>query len=254
MTDALTYEWPTNYHHVITDPPYSKHTHGTGATMRGGVSGRNDFGFASLSPELLAKIADLIVGAKSWSVVFCDDRSIQTWIDAVESRGGKFIRSIPWVRWSMPQLSGDRPPQGWECVLIFWGRAKGKKSWNGPGNLTHFSDKCMRGKDKHKTQKPLSLMLKIVRYFSTANETILDPCAGRGTTAKASALLGRECIWTEIDPVESEKARYRLLNNDRADAEANALDELQSVYEAQEKERMAKVTANAAKRLPTRRA
>lgn len=217
MNDALKFRWPEAYDHVITDPPYSSHTHSTGATMKGGRAGKNDLGFSSISPELLEKIAEMIAGARSWSVIFCDDRSICTWIDAVESRGGKFIRSIPWIRWSMPQLSGDRPPQGWECVLVFWGKTPGKKSWNGPGNLTHFCDKCMRGKGKHKTQKPLSLMLKIVEYFTNYGSIILDPCAGRGTTVVAAKMLGRAACWTEIDNEELVLANARISDPSEGD-------------------------------------
>lgn len=210
MSDALTYVWPDEYDHVITDPPYSKHTHATGTTTHGGKAKKNEFGFGSVSDELTNRIADLVVGASSWSVIFCDDRSIQSWIDAVESRGGKFIRSIPWIRWSMPQLSGDRPPQGWECVLIFWGKSKGKKRWFGPGNMTHFDDTCMRGAGKHKTQKPLSLLLKIVSFFTRQDSLILDPCAGRGTTPLAAKMLNRRCEWTELNELESALASARL--------------------------------------------
>lgn len=243
MSDALTHEWPDVYDHVITDPPYSAHTHRTGATMRGGKARRNHFGFGSLTPALRDKIADLVVMARSWSVVFCDDRSISTWIDAVESRGGKFIRSIPWVRWSMPQLSGDRPPQGWECVLIFWGKENGRKSWNGPGNLTHFSDKCMRGPGKHKTQKPLSLMLKIVSYFTRPDAVILEPCAGRGTTAAAALALGRACVFTEIDAAEERAAKLRCQYPPAKDLEDIAAHIVHLSDLAANKERMRGYTA-----------
>ena len=239
--------------HVITDPPYSRHTHGTGATMRGGKAGRNDFGFDALGIALQADIAESICAARSWSVVFTDDRSISSWVAAIESRGGRFVRSIPWVRWSMPQLSGDRPPQGWEPVLLFRGRASGRARWNGPGNLTHLDQKVMRGAGKHKTQKPLDLMLRLVSYFTEPDALILDPCAGRGTTVLAAQLLGRRAVGYEMDRVEAIKAAHRLRVGGTLD-DHKRVQRWEELHEREQsdKARMRAVTKRARQRLDTR--
>ena len=125
------------------------------------------------------------------------------------------------MRWSQPQISGDRPPTGAELVVVWHAMTAAgprggaprpvAKRWNGGGGLTHFDQRCMRGKDKHPTEKPLDLMLELVADFSDPGETIFDPCAGRGTTALAARILGRECLAVERDPVEARLAEARAL-------------------------------------------
>jgi hypothetical protein len=222
---------------LICDPPYSERTHkmatscGTpsrlnakgvfSADYRKGAVHR-DFGFEHLGEDLMAWTCALAAKTRRWSVIFTDTESVGLWQRGLEAAGATYIRAVPWVRWSMPQLSGDRPPQGCEMVVLAWGSAKGKKSWNGPGNLTHLAHTCMRGKNKHKAQKPLDLMLDLVEFFSNSGtdgdagdyaysnnaelsrltygspgELVCDPFYGSGTTAMACAALGRNFIGCE---------------------------------------------------------
>lgn len=230
--------------HCIVDPPYGAHTHASGATMRGGKSRRNDFGFACLDDDLRDAIARQVGLCSSWSIIFSDWQGLGAWETGLKDEGASVARVIPWVRWSMPQLSGDRPPQGWEPVILAWGRGKGKKSWNGPGNLTHFDDQSMRGADKHKTQKPLSLMLRIVSYFTAPGSLIVDPCAGRGTTIMAARVLGRSGVGFECDPTEAALAAARLSSEpDKRDAAAICEHNVRAEFERSEKARMAEYTA-----------
>ena len=250
---------------LLTDPPYSEHVHksatscgtpgakpsvcrrcagygmcssgldgderlecpdcrGTGKGTLQGAAHR-DLGFEHLGEDLMAWTCALAAKTRRWSVIFTDTESVGLWKAGLEAAGATYIRAVPWVRWSMPQLSGDRPPQGHEMVVLAWGSAKGKKSWNGPGNLTHFSHTCMRGKNKHKAQKPLDLMLDLVEFFSNASvaternsvssgqiyvDTVCDPFYGSGTTAMACAALGRNFIGCEQDATWHLSAARRL--------------------------------------------
>lgn len=248
QADSLTFT-DVRVDHIFTDPPYSPHVHKSAATMRGGKAGSNDLGFGHLTPELRSRIANRVALASSWSVIFSDWEGLEAWRQAIIDAGAEYIRAIPWIRWSMPQLSGDRPPQGSECVIV--AHAGGKKKWNGPGNLTHFDTKCMRGAEKHKTQKPLELMMQIVDWFSEPGASVLDPCAGSGTTIVACAALGRKAIGLEIDADWATKGQARLESGTQADyAAAIAGHELLRAVRA-DKERMA---ANTAKILAAREA
>jgi hypothetical protein len=204
---------------LITDPPYREHVHvaatscGTpGARHAKGMMGaaKRDLGFDHRSIDLRTWTCEAVARTRRWSVIFTDTESVGEWMVGIESAGGKYIRSIPWVRWSMPQLSGDRPPQGHEIIVLAYGSAKGKKSWNGPGNLTHFAQTCMRGNAKHKAQKPLDLMLELVEFFSDPSDRVCDPFSGSGSTALACKLLGRPFVGSELDPVWAEKAKARV--------------------------------------------
>jgi hypothetical protein len=199
---------------LIVDPPYSSRVHSNAVSV--GTDGKRDvrkrdLKFGALTPELRECIATAARSVRRWSLVFSDVESIHEWRHA--ARGAEYIRTVPWIRWSQPQLSGDRPCTGAEAVTIHHAPAAGRKHWNGPGGLTHFSRRSLRGDDKHPTEKPLDLMLDLVSWFSDPGETVIDPCAGAGTTALACQLLGRECIAIELDELDEkwcDVARARL--------------------------------------------
>jgi hypothetical protein len=203
---------PDAYDVMIVDPPYSAHVHASTTSQSvGGGTRPNDLGFAHLSEDLRAAIARLASGVSRWSIVYSDIEGLHDWRKACEAERATYIRAMPWVRWSMPQLSGDRPPQGFELVTAYWGHQKGRKSWNGPGNLTHLDHKCLRGEGKHKCEKPLDQALDLVSWFSNPGDWVLDPCAGSGVVGLACRLLGRHCRGYEIDPVWADKAQTRLM-------------------------------------------
>ncbi|MCC6748640.1 MAG: site-specific DNA-methyltransferase [Deltaproteobacteria bacterium] len=71
---------------------------------------------------------------------------------------------------------------------------------------------------KHPTQKPLTLLERILRAASVEGDVVLDPFAGSGTTGIASARLGRRYVGIELNPeyLELTLSRYRDLDGERA--------------------------------------
>lgn len=196
---------------LVCDPPYSDYVHKNATSNSPGKGVRhNDLGFSALNDDLRNTIASLAGGVKRWSVIYSDIEGLDAWRRACAAAGATYIRPIPWVRWSSPQLSGDRPPQGFELVTCYWGAQKGRKSWNGPGNLTHLKHLCLRGTNKQKAEKPLDQALDLVNYFSNPGDKILDPCAGSGTVGLACRLLGRDYVGYEIDTEWAIRAQLRL--------------------------------------------
>ncbi|MGH8247760.1 MAG: DNA-methyltransferase, partial [Gammaproteobacteria bacterium] len=63
---------------------------------------------------------------------------------------------------------------------------------------------------EHPAPFPLELADRLIRMFSFAGDTVLDPFAGIGTTLVAAAQAGRNAIGTEIDADYVELARQRL--------------------------------------------
>jgi site-specific DNA-methyltransferase (adenine-specific) len=63
---------------------------------------------------------------------------------------------------------------------------------------------------KHPTQKPLVLLERILLAASNPGDLVMDPFLGSGTTAIASALLGRRCVGIESDPKHLTLAQERL--------------------------------------------
>ncbi len=209
---------------IIVDPPYSDHVHDNTTSIGTGGRGvrRNGLGFDSLSAELFTWLVKAPAYARTWSLIYSDIESAHMFrltghhlrsvvaIQEEDLGADGYTGSIPWVRWSQPQLSGDRPCSGAEMVTVLWGHQGGKKSWNGPGGLTHFSVKALRGEGKHKTEKPLDLLLDQVCYFSNPGELVFDPCAGSGTTGQAARILGRRFVGVEQDEEWATKASARL--------------------------------------------
>lgn len=198
---------------MITDPPYSDEVHANAVScsdVRG--ARKRNLGFEPLSAEGREQINRWAGRVKRWSVIFSDVESSHM------LRGGQYIRTVPWVRWSMPQLTGDRPAQGFEHVVCLHNNyTRGPKHWNGPGSLTHWEEvprldhRCMRGEEKHRAEKPIDLCLDLVSWFSDFGETVFDPYAGSGAIGYACALLGRAYVGLERDPLWVARANARLV-------------------------------------------
>ena len=63
---------------------------------------------------------------------------------------------------------------------------------------------------KHPTQKPLSIIERMVRISSNRGDTILDPFLGSGTSLAAAYRLGRQGVGVEIDERYCQLAAERL--------------------------------------------
>lgn len=231
IADALTMAPDTfvGFHTMIVDPPYSEYVHKHMASH--GVHGRGsvarDPGFDHLSPEARAHLGRIAARMSRWSLVFTDHESTHLWRSDCEMAGAEYVRpvvhtpelapgfeyegTLPWVRWSQPQLSGDRPPQGSECVLHF--HRVGEKRTSCPGNLVAYTRRALRqskSNPKHPTEKPLDLLLDMVSWWSDPGDNVVDPMAGAGTTALACKLLGRSCLAIERDAQWTEYATRRI--------------------------------------------
>jgi len=205
-----------------SDPPYSEHVHSnmTSCAQKGDRKGvrHRDAGFDHLSDSLSEYVGAAARAAKRWSAIYTDIQSAGDWRDrmggdrkrggsglvrAVPTFAGEFgelgdcdaIGTLPWVRWSMAQQSGDRPPSA--CELVVLGHTPGKVWWRGPGNLMALTHKCMRGDQKHPTQKPLDQALDLISWLTEPGDLVYEPCAGVGTTGVACALLGRNYFGLE---------------------------------------------------------
>jgi DNA modification methylase len=138
---------------MIVDPPYAAKVHSSAISAGTGGAGvrKRDLGFGHLTPALMQRIAEYAAQVRRWSVVFTDVESVHLWIAAMQAQGVEYVRTVPWVRWSQPQMSGDRPPTGWEAICIFHAPRKnqggGKMHWNGPGNRVAYRSEDLHTSD-----------------------------------------------------------------------------------------------------------
>ncbi|HTQ12611.1 MAG TPA: site-specific DNA-methyltransferase [Rhizomicrobium sp.] len=80
--------------------------------------------------------------------------------------------------------------------------------------------KDANGDKAHSTQKPESLLHRVIVSSSRPGDVVLDPFFGSGTTGAVARRLGRQFIGLERDPEYARLARSRIADVERADSEA----------------------------------
>lgn len=78
----------------------------------------------------------------------------------------------------------------------------------------------------HPTQKPVALFEYLIRTYTNEGETVLDNCAGSGTTAIAAMNTKRKWICMEQDETYFEKSCERIKNHVIVDHDKNWMDQL----------------------------
>ena len=80
--------------------------------------------------------------------------------------------------------------------------------------------KDSNGDKAHSTQKPESLLHRVILSSTRAGDTVLDPFFGSGTTGAVAKRLGRHFIGLERSPDYAKIARARIANVQPADPDA----------------------------------
>jgi site-specific DNA-methyltransferase (adenine-specific) len=190
---------------VITDPPYSANTHKMAKTTKGAGNFVGLITFEHLSDEGFDSVMRACISAANgWVIATCDYKHAARFFDAPE-----FVRLGAWVKPNpMPQLSGDRPGQGFETVLCLHSGSR-KKSWNRGGGSGVWTFPTIN-RAFVPTQKPIELILAFVSDFTGIGESIADPFMGSGTTGVAAIQLGRKFIGIEREPKYFDIACLRI--------------------------------------------
>ena len=84
-----------------------------------------------------------------------------------------------------------------------------------PTSIIKFA-KIHPSKAIHPTQKSVECIEWLIKTYTNAGDTVLDPCMGSGTTGVACANTGRNFIGIELDNKYLEIAKKRIFN-DRKD-------------------------------------
>jgi len=128
------------------------------------------------------------------------------------------INDIIWFKRNAPPLlSRNRLVPSTELI---WLASKSKKylfnyelakKFNGGKQLRNLWDlPTSRHTTKHPTEKPLSLMQRIIELGSNEGDTVLDPFMGSGTTGVAAKSLNRKFYGIEIDKEYYEISKNRI--------------------------------------------
>jgi site-specific DNA-methyltransferase (adenine-specific) len=206
--------------HMMTDPPYSEHTHakqwiGSALTDDGKPrvsTAHKELGFDPLNAETRKQVCrEAYRLAARWTLAFCDVESIWLWREDIRAACLDYVRACIWDKVdSAPQFTGDRPASAAEAIVV--AHRPGKKVWNGGGsrNVFRHAVNAEKGAKPHPSTKPEPLMAELIHLFTDRGDLILDPFGGSGTTAVAAKRLGRRCILIEQQEKYCEIAAQRL--------------------------------------------
>lgn len=194
---------------VLTDPPFSDATHKNAKSNRTKGHGNSAIDFECLSIEDMHIIFDMIANlATRWVVSFLDYRHIFR-IEQTPPKGLDFIRFGVWVKTNpMPQISCDRPANGWDGIAYLH-KSNRQKFWAGGGCHGNYIGPVVTD-GAHPTGKPISFLRTLVERFSVSGGEVLDPFMGSGTTLRAAKDLGRKAIGIELEEKYCEVAAKRL--------------------------------------------
>lgn len=184
---------------VLTDPPYeiTASGGGIGATRKylNDTEGFTDCGFDY----------SLLSGFENW-ICFGTLRQVPK---LIECANGKRWMLITWNKPNpCPLINGNYLPDT-EYIV---------HAWSSGQLFGDFQDKARfivhplgdKQQGEHPNEKPMRVMLKLVRVGSKETQAILDPFMGSGTTLVAAKQLNRQAIGIEIEEKYCEIAAKRL--------------------------------------------
>lgn len=181
---------------VITDPPYTERTHAMAKTNRGRGHGVKALNFDSMGDGELRRLLSECGRITSRWVVTSLAYQHAFSFDESPPEGLRVLRLGVWVKTNpMPQISADRPGQGWESIA-YMHRSDVKPAWRGGGRHGNYILPVQQG-GEHPTVKPMAMVADWVRNFTEPGDLILDPFAGSGTTGRAALNEGRRALLVE---------------------------------------------------------
>ena len=181
---------------IITDPPYGINYIPTWKKWDGSecdfekIEGDNK----PFNPEHLLKYINLIIFGANY---FSDKLPVGNWIvwdKRITEKKDKMIGNPFEMCWY--RLNGFK---GERIYRILHG-----------GVINADSSRGNNQKRLHPTQKPVKLMLEIIKEFTKEGDLIIDPYCGSGSTLVACARLRREFIGCDINPEYCKIANERI--------------------------------------------
>jgi modification methylase len=157
----------------------------------------------------------------------------------LQDQGFWIQNDVIWLKSNpMPNFKGTRFQNAHETLIWAGKSERSKCTFNYDALKVFNEDKQMRsdwliplctggerlkdedGKKAHPTQKPESLLHRVLLATTNPGDTVLDPFSGTGTTAAAAKRLGRNYVGIERDETYVRLSRARLKSIQPIDGEA----------------------------------
>lgn len=154
-------------------------------------------------------------------IVFCAFEQMQMVIDEAKKHG--LMRSYPLIfikNFSAQVLKANMKIVGATEYAVVLYRNKLPK-FNNDGkmifNWVNWEKDRTEIPKIHPTQKPIKVLKRLIEIFTDMGDTVIDPCAGSGTTLRAAAELGRNAYGFEIKKNFYNDAKNKMLVNIQPD-------------------------------------
>ncbi len=129
---------------------------------------------------------------------FCIGRTQEAFRSAIEIAGWKVRSQVVWDR--VVHGMGDTKTMFAPRHDVAWFATKGRFAFTGGRPKSVLRHQKVLGRDlRHPTQKPVDLMMGLIRYIAPERGHVLDPCMGSGSTGVAAIRLGRRFTGIEMD-------------------------------------------------------
>jgi len=124
-------------------------------------------------------------------------------------RGRRFTNAHETLIWATPSQK-SRYTFNYESLKALNDDLQMRSDWLFPICAGPERLKDGKGRKAHPTQKPEALLHRVILASSNADDVVLDPFFGTGTTGAVAKRLGRRFIGIERDPVYAKAARERI--------------------------------------------
>ena len=150
-------------------------------------------------------------------IIFCSFQQIPTVIKYAEKYGFKNYIPLVFIKnYSAQVLKANMKIVGaTEYGLVLY-RDKLPKFNNNGRMIFNWMYWERDGKEIpkiHPTQKPVGLLKKLIEIYTDPGDVVIDPCAGSGSTLRASMELGRDSYGFEIHKPTFRRAKEEMLSD-----------------------------------------
>lgn len=210
---------------ILTDPPYNIAKYSTGNIKFDWRSDINndlaEWDLEPLNPNDLLSEFKRILSPKGNIFIFCSYNLIGEYHKVFDSQFDTF-QFMVWHKTNpVPNFRKTSFLNSCELIVSCWNKGH---TWNftNQKDMHNFIESgiCMgserikdsTGKNLHPTQKPVSVLKKIIEIASNENDVVLDCFNGVGSTGDAALSLNRKYIGIEIDESYISATEKRLSN------------------------------------------
>lgn len=192
---------------ILTDPPYNLSKHSTGNIPLSKREINNDIAkwdLVEFNPEEWVNDFIRILKPTGNLFIFTSYNQIGRWYNLLDH---KFDTSnfMVWHKTNpVPKIFKAGFLNSCEMIFTCWNK---KHTWNfiSQAEMHNFIESpiCMRperlSSPKHPTQKPISILKKMIKIATNKNDIVFDPFMGVGSTGVAALELDRRFIGVEIN-------------------------------------------------------